>query len=170
MSKCATIHTITVGLIVDYFPPNIVVDINNDHLTGMVTQVFERDGLDYSDCHLMIGADVVTIGGFIRYPSVKEKWSVTHPFISTSATDEDHNDLRYDFVPGALKYGLSTDIRRISTDYTKMTNKARYSFEAMTESVSGLETDVVTDEMVRICCCIYLCIHLLSHNRYSIPI
>ena len=117
--SCRVIQTIEVGFVVDYLPPNAVIDTNTQYQTGTVTQIYDCANLEIYDRHVEIGTHVVTYGGWIRYPSVNEKWSSTFPFIATDVTADDAKP-RYAFIPGKLKDGVADDIRRISATFKKI--------------------------------------------------
>ena len=155
-----TTKTITIGLIVDYFPVNSVIDINNQHLTGRVTTIYDSANLDIYDQHLIIGMDVVTYGSFVRYPSRKDKWSHKFPFIATNAK---YPNLRYEFVPGHTKDGTMNEVSRLSNEFKRITKNACDSFFAATGSEKNVVASGTAQDMVS-CIFYILRVFIFSQN------
>ena len=78
--------TITVGLVVDYWTAETVINIKNRHESGTVTKIFDKDKLKMYDQFIIIdGIHVVPFGNFIRFPSSEGRWTKKCPFIATDA-------------------------------------------------------------------------------------
>ena len=119
--------TISVGLVVDYWTAETVININNRHESGTVTKIFDIDNLSMFDQFMIIdGLYVVPFGNFIRYPSSEGRWTKNSPFIATDAVAPDK---RYAFVPGEIKDGTRKKISRLSDEFKQITEEARLTYE-----------------------------------------